>query len=282
MSKPDTPGELRNVDVQFVSLVDKAANRRTFKVFKSADWNEDGESDPQPDQLRGLWQTLKAFFTGQKPVQKADSPPASLASVILAQTTEGDLDEARWALSDMMRQILEGDAPDKAARIGQAIDEYKQYVLNRLASVGVVKAREEVAKIGKKVSAARLGLLREAMNKLQEALADLEAKEDNNEGGEEQVTKEELEQAISEQVAKAVEPLAERVAKLETPEQKPEAQQVTAEKVSELVGAAVTKAVEPLAARVEKLEQARGTGNANPEPVAKSGSNEGIWGGLFL
>lgn len=282
MSKPETPGELRNVDVQFVSLVDKAANRRTFKIFKSADWHEDGDSDPQPDQLRGLWQTLKAFFAGQKPVQKADSPPESLASVIQAQSAEGDLDEARWALSDMMRQILESDAPDKAARIAQAIDEYRQYVLNRLAAVGVVKAREEVAKIGRKVSAARLSLLREAMRKLQEALADLEAEGDNSEGGEEQVTKEELAQMVSEHVAKAMQPLVDRVAKLEAPEQKPEAEQVTAEKVAELVGAEVAKAVEPLAARIERLERARGMGNANPEPVAKSGSNEGIWGGLFL
>lgn len=40
MSKPDKPGELRDVTVEAISLVSKAANGEKFKIFKSAEPEE--------------------------------------------------------------------------------------------------------------------------------------------------------------------------------------------------------------------------------------------------
>ena len=37
MSKPDRAGELRDVTVNAISLVSKAANGEKFKIFKSVD-----------------------------------------------------------------------------------------------------------------------------------------------------------------------------------------------------------------------------------------------------
>ena len=37
MSKPDKPGELRDVTVKAISLVSEAANGERFKIFKSAE-----------------------------------------------------------------------------------------------------------------------------------------------------------------------------------------------------------------------------------------------------
>lgn len=90
MSKPDTPGELRDVDVTAISLVSKAANGETFKIFKSADQETavpegdtpEGDTTPPPaandtdteganseppaqvekDEARGLFDVLKNFF----------------------------------------------------------------------------------------------------------------------------------------------------------------------------------------------------------------------------
>lgn len=63
MSKPTIPGELQNSDVNAISLVTQAANGEKFKIFKSAEENvpEAGTKDE-----RGLFTTLKNFFTGEK------------------------------------------------------------------------------------------------------------------------------------------------------------------------------------------------------------------------
>lgn len=248
------PGQMTNARVQFISLVDKAANGRQFKIFKSEDEGEEMEgqqnqtattgtvttavqlaatatqepvqTEPQAEEIRGFFQTLKAFFT-RGLVQKTDTPVGP------------------YGADEMVR----------------------------------------VEKIGKKVSGKRLKLLKDAFNNLQAALADLEAEETANEGGEMQVTKEELAQVVSAEIQKAVKPLEERVAKLETPatnEQKPENGPLTPEKVAEIVGAEVKKAVDPIAARVERLEQARGAGNAQ-QPEVQVQKNDGFdWGGAFL
>ena len=47
MSKPNKPGELRNVKVNAVSLVNKAANGEEFKIFKSAKPDETESKAPE-------------------------------------------------------------------------------------------------------------------------------------------------------------------------------------------------------------------------------------------
>ena len=68
MSKPDKPGELRDVTVEAISLVSKAANGQKFKIFKNAKSEEPKEQEA-PEAVkkdeRGLFRILKEFFTGE-------------------------------------------------------------------------------------------------------------------------------------------------------------------------------------------------------------------------
>ena len=64
MSKPDRPGELREVTVNAISLVSKAANGEKFKIFKSAAPEEKKAPEAVKKDERGLFRILKEFFTG--------------------------------------------------------------------------------------------------------------------------------------------------------------------------------------------------------------------------
>ncbi|MDR3279158.1 MAG: hypothetical protein LBT23_01485, partial [Synergistaceae bacterium] len=76
MSKPTTPGELRDVKIDTISLVSKAANKKTFKIFKSAG-NESVDAPPEQAPAtvskdeRGLFDVLKSYFSGGD-VQKGE------------------------------------------------------------------------------------------------------------------------------------------------------------------------------------------------------------------
>ncbi len=64
MSKPNKPGELREVTVEAISLVSKAANGEKFKIFKSAE----AKDKPAPEEVKkdewGLFRILKEYFVG--------------------------------------------------------------------------------------------------------------------------------------------------------------------------------------------------------------------------
>lgn len=314
-------GEMRNAHVQFISLVDKAANKRKFTIFKSANAPEpdggDGEGDRQVvEQARGLLATLKAFFVGGGvtkeqeereeatfakagiQVSKAESEAVpSFAASIAARDTKRALGDATWILEDVIAGILASEAENKAGLVAQAIDEFRAYVLGRIGQIGVQKALEElgavqaaeVQKAGRKMAAARLEKLRRASALLAEILTEVEddTGEEQDGRGEAEVTKAELEQAISAAVAKAVEPLEARIKALEDEgkaEAEAEVKKAGEPSVEEIVRAAVEKAVAPLAERLEVLERARGLGNALPTGEVKKYRDAGdsVWGGIFL
>ena len=70
MSKPDKPGELRDVEVNAISLVSKAANGEKFKIFKSEAEEIEKDKEQAPEVIenneQGLFHILKEFFTGKK------------------------------------------------------------------------------------------------------------------------------------------------------------------------------------------------------------------------
>lgn len=288
MSKPSIPGELRNVDVKFVSLVDKAANRRKFKIFKSADWPEEepavhgsaGQPDPEQKEFRSFFGVIKEFFTGAR---KAQEDSLSFARTMAALETEDALWRAFSTLRDVCTNILSSDVEDKAARITQVIDEFRAYLLGKIGQLGVTKALEqirtgaEVEKVGRKISAARLKALKDAHAILAQIIAEAEADISNEEEGF-TVTKEELTSLVSKAVEEATKPINERLEKLEKEAGKDE---VSKEDIQAIIQEAVAKAVKPLEERLEVVEKVRGISNKIPEgkdPIEKSD----FWGGVFL
>lgn len=287
MDKP-IPGELRNVDVQMVSLVSKGANRRQFKIFKSAEWL--GTEDEKPSQgnpaeeqeMKGFFQVLKEFFTGTK---KADATPApSFAQAMAAIETEDALWRAFSTLREICTNILSSDAEDKPARINQVVEEFRAYLLGKISQIGFAKAAEQLSvgleKAGRKISAARLKALKDAHNILAQIIAEAEA--DNQDGEGTQVTKEELAKMMAEAVNEATKPISERLEKLEKQaDGKPEAGQEK-DDLQEVIKAAVAEAIKPLEDRLEVVEKARGISNRVPEEKDKVEKSESFWGGVFL
>lgn len=204
-------GELRDADIHFISLVDKAANKRRFKrmVFKSAD-APDMEPEPDSGTLRRLWQTLKGFFQPQQ---------------------------------------------------------------------------VDVAKVGRKMAKERLAKLTQAIQLLQEILAEVQDNPEDEEAS--AMDRDAVQRLLDEAVAKAVAPLKERIERLEAASQAQEAapetkgEPLTAEAVSQMVEQAVAKAVKPLEERLSVVEKAR-LSNAAQVDVSKGQVDANFWGGVFL
>lgn len=277
------PGELRDVDVQFVSLVDKGANGRQFRIFKSEDGP--GASGEERDEVRSFFEVIKRFFVGEG-VVKAEGDQGgkalpSFAALIGQREMREDLAEARWLLSDVIEAILASDAANKTDLVAKAIDEYKTYVLGRIQQVGISKALEEVAveKVGRKISAARLQRIKDALAALQSIVDEVET--DENTEGEEEVKKEQLLELVKGAVGEAVAPLQERIAKLEGAGEEGK-EELTAEAIAKMVKEAVSEAVQPLEARLEKVEKARGMSNAERIEAVEKSSGSSPWGGIFL
>ncbi|NSW82535.1 MAG: hypothetical protein HPY90_04540 [Syntrophothermus sp.] len=284
MDKP-TPGELRNVDVQMVSLVKKGANQRSFKIFKSAEWPENErpvqESPAEEQEMKGFFRVLKEFFTGTRKADTNTTP--SFAQAMAAIETEDALWRAFSTLREICTNILSSDAEDKPARINQVVEEFRAYLLGKISQIGFAKAAEqlsvEVEKAGRKISAARLKALKDAHNLLAQIIAEAEA--DTNSGEGTQVTKEELTKMVADAVTEATKPISERLEKLEkqTEGQEPAAQ--GQEELQNIIKEAVAQAVKPLEERLEVVEKARGLSNKVPEEKDRVEKSD-FWGGVFL
>lgn len=181
MAKP-TPGELQDVDVQFVSLVANGANGRKFKLFKSADW--DGEETPQeaveaaelakgneatpkpenidtearadsdeaaksgPDGFHRLFDMLKKFFTGEgsEAVEKA-TEPRDFAETMAQEDARSSLWRSFDVARDIVNEILNDDYADavKVRYITHTMNSLKNYVTTRIEEAGIAKSAEEIA-----------------------------------------------------------------------------------------------------------------------------------------
>lgn len=290
MSKPNMPGELRNVDVKCVSLVDKGANRRTFKIFKSADWPEDDTANlsleqQEKNEVRGFFRVLKEFFAGNQKAEGSPQEAPSFHSYMRARETDDAMWEAFSALRDVCMDILRSELDNKPAHLTTAIEDFKHYILGTLAQVGATKVLEQleqVEKAGRKISAARLKTLKDAYSLLAQIIEEVEG-EDGEEGVE--MTKEELAKMVAETVNEATKSISERLEQLEKQAAVQDVQDDgkvdNKEELVEMIKGAVAEAIKPLEQRLETVEKARGISNRLPEekePIEKNS----FWSGAFL
>ena len=244
MSKPDKPGELRNVTVEAISLVSKAANGEKFKIFKSAEKEPEAQA---PEEVkkdeRGLFRILKEFFTGSdETVEKGE-----VADAYHANNAGNKLFEAFDALTKVLglsRWREDNLTPETdPAKIATAIEDFRNI------AVEILLGKTEVAKSGRKISGDRLGKLKNIQAILNEVLSGLD--EENTPKEAEELTKEEIQKTVDDAV-KAV-------------------------NVEEVV----KKTLEPILERLEKIENARGVSNRVPEDSAVKKNDNDFWGGLF-
>ena len=265
MSKPDKPGELRDVEVNAISLVSKAANGEKFKIFKSEAEEIEKDKEQAPEVIenneQGLFHILKEFFTGKK-IEKG-----AVLDIVNSNKNGEKLDEAFRALMKVLgisRWSDESQNPETdPVKITAAVDDFRNLAL------GILLSKVDVEKSGRKISGSRLTKLKDIQAMLNDVLSSLEENKEETE-----LTKEEVTKAVEE----ALKPIGERIEKLEAIEKDEQPQEIN---VAEVVKQAIKEAVEPLNNRLEKIEKTRGFSNKVPEDTKISKSDSDFWDGAF-
>ena len=277
---------MTDMDINFISLVKKGANKQKIQIYKSDDYKPETNSNSNDDEVKGFINVVKSFFTGRNTVQKADKPkpPTDFAGAIAAQDVSNNLDNARWTLRTVMYNILADDnITDKKAQIGTQVDAFKTYVLNQLDKVGIKKCADQlkgepIEKSGKKISATRLKSIKGAISSLQSIVDDAEV----NEGGDGEVNKEDVSKVLKSVLNEGLKPINDRLDKIEKEDSTtcpscgakvkpgdkfcsscgkalPTASSSTKkEDTSEIIKSVINDALKPVTERIEAVEKSRG------------------------
>ncbi|MBR1602721.1 MAG: hypothetical protein IJ667_04705 [Synergistaceae bacterium] len=138
---------------------------------------------------------------------------------------------------------------------------------------------EDVQKSGRKISGSRLAKIKEVHAILGDLIADTDL--ENDEGGNTEVTKEELILEVKKSVDEALKPISERLEALEKSEAETEVKKEAEPDMSAVVKSALDEALKPIAERLERVEKARGLSNRQPEDVSVNKSSSSLWDGAF-
>lgn len=292
---------LTDMDIDRVSLVDKGANGRVFAILKrqgqeAAMTNPVAKSDPgaTPAEQAGLLRKIADFITGRT-VAKAQTFGEMIAGDALYDALDDSYDtlwsalwSAMWACDDMGMDI---PMADKQALVAQSLDEFKAYLLNAMqvgvgkranpSEVNLAKRRigVAIAKVGKKISAARMEQLQAAADALNSVLADVEADTEKRADAQEaDMTSDELTAAV----AKAMDPIEKRLDAIEKAA-KPapvEVQKAADADTDELTLEGVAKGLLQLREDLEPVLKAKGSRTSaagqESEPVAKRSVFAGV------
>lgn len=275
--KPDKAGELRDVDVNAISLVSKAANGERFKIFKS-DKSENEVPEVIEKNERGLFHILKNFFAGTE----TEVEKGAVRDIVNRGENASRLYNAMDALFKVLGLSRYGDNSEKPETdpiiIRAALEDFKNVAEDILIGGDdeVVKTVSEVQKSGRKISSLRLSKIKEVHAILGDLIADTE----NTEGGTSEVTKEELIEEVKKSVDTAIQPINERLEKLEKSEAEAAEVPETPD-VGEVVKNALDEALKPLAERLARVEKARGLSNSQPEDINVKKSANDFWAGAF-
>lgn len=242
---------MKDVDVDFISLVSKGANKQKIQIYK-ADEEPETQDDKNIKEATGFFNAMKSFFTKEE-VEKADEATIKTFSTRMATS---DVMSNLWKVNDtlvsVMRDILNSsDAKDKEALLNTAIDEHGAYLKTKVKGIGTVAKSEEFFQIKKE------------------------------EGGVEDMKREELQEIIKEAIA----PISEKVEAIEK-ELNPEAPETPEAKeegiTKEEIAAAVKEALSPLSERIEKVENHKGVSKQLEEQEDVKKESTSIFAGINI
>lgn len=281
--------ELKNVDVQWVSLVSRGANQKTFEIFKSADY-EPGEEVSQMDDKKelsknekGLVSTLKKWmvdngFLGEKEEVEKGVSPISYQVNYSQAVEEVNVREGMERIEFMFELLrdtiwnifyLDEDVENPTEAVREAVQEFSEHIVeiinNEPAQVQKwaqeVKKQKEEGGINEMAVEQKLEELTKGINGMTEMLSglsdrveELEKQEDVEETEEEVEKSEEETEEVEDEVVKSIESLTDNVSK------------------------AIDK-LESLEERVETVEKARDISHDPGDDVEKS-EEEISWGEL--
>lgn len=211
---------LKEVDVDFISLVAKGANKQKINIYKA----DNSEPESQEEELKGFFNVLKSFF--EKGILKKEDE--SLVKSFNDWMTEANIMTNIWTVNDtlvsVMRDILKSpDIKDKKAALSTAIDEHGVYLKSKLENVDsdikksedFFRKEDDEMNVKEEIATA----LKAALDPITARLDAIEGKDSkkkdpedtNGDKKEDKVTKED----IAEIVKSAVVPLTERLTVVE-------------------------------------------------------------------
>lgn len=142
---------MEEMDVNFVSLVDKASNKRKFAIFKSEDSVPIKEGDVVVDEVAesgvakdyGYDQPMLAPMYGAELGTSFSGAVAAIETQEQLMESKGQLDEYFCILKCVLRGIVADDqVKDKASAMKKAIDEFKSATVGLFKGLPVAKQAE--------------------------------------------------------------------------------------------------------------------------------------------
>lgn len=225
---------MKDIDIDFISLVNKGANKQTVKIYKADE--EPVNSDDE--EFRGFFNVLKSFFTKDKQQVKKSEYITDFNTLVGEAVMEQRIRDARWALMDSLENTLsDSTIIDKASHIATQIDAFKGYIINTVSTVGIQKSLEQIQEIKKSEGDEDMKpedikkMLDEALSPIKEDVKILKGEEEpplDSEGGEppKEPTQEEL---IAKAIKEATEPLINEIADLKKSRRAPQSLDTGAE-----------------------------------------------------
>ena len=242
---------MTDVDVDFISLVTKGANKQKVQIYKADEVEDKPEApnDEEIEEVTGFFNAVKSFFAGEE-VKKSDKKAVKgFNDRILTVEVMDNIWRVNDALVSTMRDILnDPNSKNKESLIATAIDEHGAYLKTKIKGIGVLKKSHEFFK-----------------------------KEDDD------MKKEELQEIIKE----AIEPLSNKIEEMETEINKGQGQ----ESDQEDAGTSITKAdikkaleevIEPLETRINKIENYKGVSNQLDGEEESFQKSDNFWDGINI
>lgn len=219
---------MKNLDIDFISLVNKGANKQTVKIYKS----DKEPVDSNEEEFRGFLNVFKNFFAKEKQ-QIKKSEYITDFNTLVGETLIGDrIREARWALMDSLENtLLDSTITDKATHMSNQIDAFKEYVLNTVNTVGIQKSLEQIREIKKSKENEDMKpedikkMLDEALNPIRDEIKVL--KGDEGTEGQEPPKEPTQEEIIAKAIKEATQPLVQEIADLKKSRRAPQSLDTT-------------------------------------------------------
>lgn len=273
MAQPDKPGEMRDVDVRTVSLVGKAANKKKFAIFKSAEGKTVDGTDEQRME-KGLFDAFKDFFAKYS-VEKGE-----VRNAVARQEKASKFYTAFRAMENVLYRMTDNANWGGLVAAAKEFVEVCEEVANDEAVAKACIEGLEAEKAGKKISSARLTKLKDAQAFLAEIIAEAEAEESKEvEKEDTNMTKEEMQGIIKE----ALSPVTTRLEAIEKSMAETDTQAGGEQKTDEVkLEDVIKEAITPICERLDAIEKVHGVSNKIGTDTVEKKDESGFWAGAFL
>lgn len=268
---------MKDVDVHAVSLVGKAANKKKFAIFKSAE-DKTAMVDEQEQRVeKSLVAAFKDFFAkyGTAGVEKGE-----VRNAVARQEKASKFYTAFRAMENVMYRMTDNaNWPGLIAAAKEFVEVCEEVANDETVSKACIEGLE-AEKAGKKISSARLTKLKDAQAFLAEIIAEAEAEESKEvEKEDTNMTKEEMQGIIKE----ALSPVTTRLEAIEKSMAETDPQAGGEQKTDEVkLEDVIKEAITPICERLDAIEKVHGVSNKIGTDTVEKKDESGFWAGAFL